>query len=135
MPYLMLVCFILLWDVHTGDASVLNVYLVDLSINLDSLLGMATFPWQTDADCPGRRYRREDDGIWLHYNTIPGGGNKGGYDLGATLVHEVNYMHIQHVNATPSCVSANMLRGQCSLAGASNHPCKLRIDLYTTTLH
>lgn len=63
-----------------GDASTLNVYVVDLG---DGLLGYATFPQQGEGQL-------SQDGVVILDESMPGG-DAAPYNLGDTLVHEVGH--------------------------------------------
>jgi len=63
-----------------GGDSTLNIYTADLG---SELLGWATLPWEY-------KKRPSQDGVMLHYGTLPGGKVKN-YNLGYTAVHEVGH--------------------------------------------
>jgi hypothetical protein len=84
-------------ELHTGDASVLNVYLTHSQClpteeadpdtgeeALDcSIVGVAVFPSYQQAN-------RRADGVYVNYSTLSGGGLPSN-DVGLTLVHEVGH--------------------------------------------
>ncbi|KAG8818702.1 hypothetical protein FRC17_010738, partial [Serendipita sp. 399] len=66
---------------HTGDATVLNVYSVGFTTS--SLLGYATWPWDYNAN-------HADDGVVILYSSVPGGSTPH-YNEGKSLTHEVGH--------------------------------------------
>ncbi|KAL0955718.1 hypothetical protein HGRIS_001937 [Hohenbuehelia grisea] len=67
-----------------GGASDLNIYTVGFeNAENPDLLGYATFPSDVKSDL-------EDDGVVVHYSSLPGGSKKG-YNEGKILTHEVGH--------------------------------------------
>ncbi|KAF4568429.1 hypothetical protein EYR36_010440 [Pleurotus pulmonarius] len=65
-----------------GGAAALNIYSVAFT-SYYGLLGYATFPYEY-------RYSPKDDGVVLHYGSVPGG-NLEIFNLGMTATHEVGH--------------------------------------------
>lgn len=69
-----------------GGPGALNLYIADLSEC--GLLGFSTWPW--DLSSAASKGGEADDGVVIHYDTLPGGNYKP-YDMGFTSVHEIGH--------------------------------------------